>query len=135
MEELIAALAALSPEEGPAALASLVWSSGSIPMSDRAKMLVKSNGEVVGTIGGGCLEAEIVGVATQVIASGQGQLTSYTMTEKQAGGKRPQLRWLGADLHRADRRGRRGRIVSANRGGAPVSPPLRPSDCFGGPRA
>lgn len=69
----------------PVALASLVWSSGSIPMSDRAKMLVLESGELVGTIGGGCLEADVYAAGQQVLRSGQASDMRYTMTEKQAG--------------------------------------------------
>jgi xanthine dehydrogenase accessory factor len=68
-----------------AALASLVWSSGSIPMSERAKMLVLADGKIEGTIGGGCLEAEIVASGRQVIDKGVAQETRYTMTEQRAG--------------------------------------------------
>jgi xanthine dehydrogenase accessory factor len=82
MEDVIEAVAAL---EAPGVLATLVESSGSIPMSERAKMLVRADGSVVGTIGGGCLEAEILAVAGDVLRSGDPQTTSYTMTEQQAG--------------------------------------------------
>ena len=79
-------LAAAACERGePVALASLVESSGSIPMSARAKMAVFPDGTTAGTIGGGCLEAEIVAVGRQALAGGKVQTTRYTMTEKQAG--------------------------------------------------
>ncbi len=71
--------------EGRHALASLVDSSGSIPMSERAKMLVAEDGQVIGTIGGGCLEAEIINCGREVLESGQPHVTEYTMTEEQAG--------------------------------------------------
>ncbi len=83
MDDIIREVCDLGDE--PAALASLVWSSGSIPMSDRAKMLVTAGGRVAGTIGGGCLEAELIATAREVIESGNSHLTRYTMTEKQAG--------------------------------------------------
>lgn len=67
------------------ALASLVWSTGSIPMSERAKMIVAEGGDVVGTIGGGCLEAEVLSVGRTVLETGESQLLRYTMTEEQAG--------------------------------------------------
>ncbi len=67
------------------ALASLVWSTGSIPMSERAKMIVAEEGDVVGTIGGGCLEAEVLSAGRIALATGENQLMRYTMTEKQAG--------------------------------------------------
>ncbi|NKB67218.1 MAG: hypothetical protein GKR89_09165 [Candidatus Latescibacteria bacterium] len=82
MDDLVAEVAHL---DQAGALASLVWSSGSIPMSDRAKMLVRADGRVSGTIGGGCLEAEIVNAGRQVLEAGRPHFTSYTMTEQQAG--------------------------------------------------
>ena len=84
IDEVLAHLAQLKSQES-VALASLVESSGSIPMSDRAKMLVDGRGRVIGTIGGGCLEAEIVTVGRDVLDSGSPQMTHYTMTESQAG--------------------------------------------------
>jgi len=85
MDEVLAALAALGTTGRRAALASLVWSSGSIPMSDRAKMLVGEDGTVMGTIGGGCLEAEILTLAGQVIRTQRPELSRFTLTEEQAG--------------------------------------------------
>jgi xanthine dehydrogenase accessory factor len=82
MEDVIQQAAAI---EGRHALASLVDSSGSIPMSERAKMLVSEDGQVTGTIGGGCLEAEIINCGREVLESGQPHVTEYTMTEEQAG--------------------------------------------------
>ncbi|MCC6442655.1 MAG: XdhC family protein [Armatimonadetes bacterium] len=41
------------------ALATLVKSRGSVPMSHRAKLLVRDDGTQEGTIGGGCLEADV----------------------------------------------------------------------------
>ena len=67
------------------ALASLVWSTGSIPMSDSAKMLVTEGGEIVGTIGGGCLEAEVFTAGQSVLETNIPCDMRYTMTEKQAG--------------------------------------------------
>ena len=67
------------------ALASLIWSTGSIPMSDRAKMIITEDGSIIGTIGGGCLEAEVLSVGRAVLDTGANQHISYTMTEKQAG--------------------------------------------------
>ena len=82
MQDVIEEAAAI---EGRHALASLVDSSGSIPMSERAKMLVADDGRVIGTIGGGCLEAEIINCGRQVLESGRPHVTEYTMTEQQAG--------------------------------------------------
>ena len=85
MEDLLKSAVASLRAGKSVALASLVESSGSIPMSERAKMLILEDGAVLGTIGGGCLEAEIVGTCSEVLADGKGRATKYTMTEKQAG--------------------------------------------------
>jgi xanthine dehydrogenase accessory factor len=85
MEDLIRQIAACSRQGERGALSSLVASSGSIPMSERAKMLVKEDGQILGTIGGGCLEAEIVGVGQDVLKTGIPQISRFTLTEEQAG--------------------------------------------------
>ena len=85
MDDPILTLQGLLSTGEPVALSSLVDSSGSIPMSGRAKMIVEAGGRAHGTIGGGCLEAEIHTVARDVLASGRPRSTDYTMTEKQAG--------------------------------------------------
>ena len=53
-----------------AALSTIVSSNGSLPMSKKAKMLVRPDGKIVGTVGGGCLEADVWAEARQVIAAG-----------------------------------------------------------------
>ncbi|MSR81544.1 MAG: XdhC/CoxI family protein [Candidatus Latescibacteria bacterium] len=85
MDEVLEAVVALQTSGQRGALSSLVWSSGSIPMSDRAKMLVAEDGQVLGTIGGGCLEAEILSLASQVIRTQESQVSCFTLTEEQAG--------------------------------------------------
>ncbi|MEE2659094.1 MAG: XdhC family protein [Candidatus Latescibacterota bacterium] len=85
MHDIIVQLADLRARGTACALASLVESSGSIPMSDRAKMVIPAEGQVLGTIGGGCLEAEILAVGHEVLERGTPRSTRYTMTEQQAG--------------------------------------------------
>ena len=85
MEDVLQEVVAMRRGGGRGALASLVESSGSIPMSGRAKMLIRDDGSVAGTIGGGCLEAEILTVGREVLSTRCPHTTRYTMTEKQAG--------------------------------------------------
>ncbi|HET9886769.1 MAG TPA: XdhC family protein, partial [bacterium] len=40
------------------ALATIVQVNGSIPSYESAKMLVRADGSIFGTVGGGCVEAE-----------------------------------------------------------------------------
>jgi len=49
------------------AIATIVQVRGSIPSYESAKMLVREDGSMVGTIGGGCVEAEVWNAAREVI--------------------------------------------------------------------
>jgi xanthine dehydrogenase accessory factor len=49
------------------ALATIVQVKGSIPSYESAKLLVREDGSMLGTIGGGCVEAEVWTVAREVI--------------------------------------------------------------------
>src|SRR5205085_11671443 len=49
------------------ALATIVNARGSIPSFESAKMLVRDDGTINGTIGGGCVEAEVWQAARQVM--------------------------------------------------------------------
>jgi xanthine dehydrogenase accessory factor len=50
------------------ALATIVNVRGSIPSYESAKILVREDGSMIGTIGGGCVEAEVWNAARDVIA-------------------------------------------------------------------
>jgi xanthine dehydrogenase accessory factor len=51
------------------ALATIVEVNGSIPSYESAKILVREDGSFIGTIGGGCVEAEVWNAAREVIAT------------------------------------------------------------------
>ncbi|HVO20691.1 MAG TPA: XdhC/CoxI family protein [Anaeromyxobacter sp.] len=68
MEDVYEALVRLRAAGHRSALATIVNVSGSIPSFKSAKMLVGEEGTLVGTIGGGCVEAEVVQAAREVIA-------------------------------------------------------------------
>jgi xanthine dehydrogenase accessory factor len=82
-EVLEAALAAEAAGE-PAALVTVVATEGSTPQKAGARMLVYADGRGVGTIGGGCLEAEMSRRAREAIAAGRPMLVSYDLTPDQA---------------------------------------------------
>ncbi|MBI3448176.1 MAG: XdhC family protein [Acidobacteria bacterium] len=68
------------------ALATIVSARGSLPMSRRSKMLILEDGSVRGTVGGGCLEAEIFAEGREILrAGGPPRLRRFTLTESQAG--------------------------------------------------
>jgi xanthine dehydrogenase accessory factor len=51
------------------ALATIVEVRGSIPSYESAKLLVREDGSMIGTVGGGCVEAEVWNAAREVIAT------------------------------------------------------------------
>src|SRR5271167_2655236 len=51
-----------------AALATIVHTNGSIPSYESSRMLVREDGSIAGTIGGGCVEAEDWAAATEVMS-------------------------------------------------------------------
>ena len=83
-EVLEAALRAEGAGE-PAALVTVISTEGSTPQKAGAKMLVYADGRIVGTIGGGCVEAEMTWRARRVIDVRRSQLASYDLTPDQAG--------------------------------------------------
>ena len=68
-----------------AALSTIVSSKGSLPMSKKAKMLVTTGGQIIGTVGGGCLEADVWDEARDVMDSGESSLQRFVLTEEHAG--------------------------------------------------
>ncbi len=83
-EVLLAALQAEAAGE-PAALVTVVSTTGSTPQKAGARMLVFADGRIVGTIGGGCLEAEMGWRAREAIQGRLPKLVSYDLTPDQAG--------------------------------------------------
>jgi xanthine dehydrogenase accessory factor len=79
--------AALSAEASgePAAMVTVVSTEGSTPQKAGARMLVHGDGRIVGTIGGGCLEAEMTWRAREAILARRAALVSYDLTPDQAG--------------------------------------------------
>jgi xanthine dehydrogenase accessory factor len=69
----------------PAALVTVVSTEGSTPQKAGARMLVHADGRIVGTIGGGCLEAEMTRRAREAVGGRRPQLVSYDLTPEQAG--------------------------------------------------
>ncbi|MBI4639048.1 MAG: XdhC family protein [Candidatus Tectomicrobia bacterium] len=68
------------------ALASVIQRRGSAPMSGKAKMLVRGSGSAIGTVGGGCLEADVWAEAKRLIdEGGSPRVASFTLTESEAG--------------------------------------------------
>jgi xanthine dehydrogenase accessory factor len=80
-EDVLPAAAAALERGEPAALVTIVRSSGSTPQRTGAKMLVFADGRTVGTIGGGCYENDATGRARQAIAAGTSSLVKYDLND------------------------------------------------------
>ena len=70
---------------GAGALASVARRRGSLPMSASAKMLVTLDGARIGTVGGGCLEAEIIERALSAAERGVPAVSEHTLANELAG--------------------------------------------------
>ncbi len=66
------------------ALATVVARKGSAPMSGDAKMLVREDGSTEGTVGGGCLEAEVWETAMSVLETGEPEKLTFDLTQQEA---------------------------------------------------
>ncbi|GIU75357.1 MAG: xanthine dehydrogenase accessory factor [Bryobacteraceae bacterium] len=66
------------------ALATIVKVNGSIPSYPGAKILVRDDGTFTGTIGGGCVEAEVWQTAREVMDSGRPRLLAFSLAEDAA---------------------------------------------------
>jgi xanthine dehydrogenase accessory factor len=67
------------------ALATIVESKGSSPQKQGAKMLVRDDGTLLGTLGGGCLEADVVAYAKMAMQDGQPRTVPFDLNEKDGG--------------------------------------------------
>lgn len=63
------------------ALATIVSSQGSIPSFKTAKMLVRDDGSIVGTIGGGCVEAEVWQAAREVMEKEKPRTLKFNLNQ------------------------------------------------------
>lgn len=66
------------------ALATIVKVNGSIPSYPSAKMLVRDDGTIAGTIGGGCVEAEVWQAAREAMETGKTRILSFSLAEDAA---------------------------------------------------
>jgi xanthine dehydrogenase accessory factor len=79
--EVFAAVADALERGEPAALVTIVSTTGSTPQRVGAKMLVFGDGRIVGTIGGGCYENDAFGKAREAIASRAPQIVHYELSD------------------------------------------------------
>jgi len=66
------------------ALATIVQVNGSIPSYESAKLLVREDGSMMGTIGGGCVEAEVWNAAREVIETEKPRHLNFSLGQDAA---------------------------------------------------
>jgi xanthine dehydrogenase accessory factor len=66
------------------ALATIVQVRGSIPSYESAKLLVREDGSMMGTVGGGCVEAEVWNAAREVIDTEKPKNLSFSLGQDAA---------------------------------------------------
>src|SRR5215475_13677669 len=71
----------LRQEGRKAALATIVQIRGSVPSFQSAKMLVRDDGSTLGSVGGGCVEAEVWAAAQDVLREEKSRVMSFDLTD------------------------------------------------------
>lgn len=80
--EVLEAVIAAAAAGRPVALATVVRTSGSVPRHAGSCMLIDPARGLVGTIGGGCGEAEVVAAAAEVVATRKPQRVRVELTDR-----------------------------------------------------
>jgi xanthine dehydrogenase accessory factor len=83
--EIYEELLRLKKEGRPSALATIVQCRGSSPQKEGAKMLIREDGSTLGTLGGGCLEFDVIQAALMTIQDGKPVTLPFDLTEKHGG--------------------------------------------------
>ncbi|QQS45840.1 MAG: XdhC family protein [Acidobacteriota bacterium] len=68
-------------EKGRIAVATIVTTAGSTPQRTGAKLLVFEDGRMLGTVGGGCVEADVWAEARQALAENSSRLCRFTLRD------------------------------------------------------
>ncbi len=75
--DLFLEIARLRRDRIPAALATIIGTKGSTPAKVPARMLIFPDGRILGTIGGGCVEAEVIRAALDVLDTGHPRIMPF----------------------------------------------------------
>lgn len=68
---------------GKAALATIVSRKGSTPQKESAKMLIREDGSIIGSVGGGCVEGQVWDEAKEVIKRGKPKILHFDLTNEE----------------------------------------------------
>jgi len=82
MSDVFAEIVNLRKAGRKGALATIIETQGSIPSYESSKILVRDDGSIVGTVGGGCVEAEVWSVAQDVMREEKPRRLHFNLNAK-----------------------------------------------------
>jgi xanthine dehydrogenase accessory factor len=85
MKSIYQSLSELETSHQPAALCTVVKTSGSTPRHSTSKMLVFSDGHIQGTVGGGEMENRVIREALASLQDGRSRLVEYSLVDPARG--------------------------------------------------
>ncbi len=83
MEEIYAEILRALERKERVVLATLITRRGSAPRAVGAKYLIKEDGSSVGSVGGGCVEAEVWQEAREIMKRGEGGVLHFNLTAEE----------------------------------------------------
>ncbi len=86
MDDIFEEIVRIRSEGGSAAIVTVTSVKGSTPRAEGSKMLVRSDGSILGSIGGGSVEARVCKEALKAIHENKPMMLHYDLTGKDAAG-------------------------------------------------
>lgn len=84
MKDILTQLEAWQARGDRIALATVINTWGSSPRAPGAKMAINQQGEMIGSVSGGCVEGAVVEEAKRVLKSGRPRLLHYGVADETA---------------------------------------------------
>ena len=82
MDEVLQQLRDWHAQGKGVALATVVKTSGSTPRREGAKLIVSEDGQLVGSVSGGCVETDVAAHALEVLKSGKPRIVGYGISDE-----------------------------------------------------
>ena len=79
--EVYEAITQAQGEKRKLAVATIVTTSGSTPQRTGAKLLVFEDGRMMGTVGGGCVEADVWAEAREALAENKSRVCKFSLRD------------------------------------------------------